>query len=251
MAGCVFCGARPTTNEHVFPQWLLGVIPGAGELTHTWAAPEGSDSISREWTNDVLDFKANVVCGPECNNGWMERLETRARPFLEPMIRGRRTMLLPAGARTVAHWALKTALMIDFAQEAEHRSVPASVYHELYSAQDVLLQTFVWVAACEFGAGALARARTLHLEPGDPQQVGFGATLRVGHLVLEIIRVPTKNEKTLEIRGPLTAGIRRLWPYTNVVSWPPATVFDRDEVSDLGTLIEKSPTALTTPASSQ
>ncbi len=247
MAGCVFCGARPTTNEHVFPQWLLHVIPGAGELTHTWAAPEGSASISREWTNDVLDFKANVVCGRECNNGWMERLERRARPFLEPMIRGQRAMLLPDGARAVAHWALKTALMIDSAQEAEHRSVPESVYHELYSAQDVLPQTFVWVAACDFGAGALARVRTLRLGPGGSDQVGFGATLCVGHLVLEIIRVPTEDEKTLEIRGQLTKSIRRLWPYTNLVSWPPAAVFDRGEVSELGTLIERSPTRLTDP----
>jgi hypothetical protein len=244
MAGCVFCGARPTTNEHVFPQWLLDVIPGEGELTHTWAAPEGSASISREWTNEALDFKANVVCGPDCNSGWMERLETRARPFLEPMIRGRRAMLLPEGARTVAHWALKTALMIDFAQEPEHRSVPASVYQELYSAQDVTPQTFVWVAACEFGAGALARGRTLHLGPGDSDEVGFGATICVGHLVLEIIRVPTEDEKTLEIGGELAASIRRLWPYTNLVSWPPAAVLDREEVSGLGTLIERSPTRL-------
>jgi hypothetical protein len=245
VAGCVFCGAKPTTNEHVFPQWLLEVIPGAGRLKHTWAAPEGSDSQSREWTTDVLDFKAKVVCGPECNNGWMERLETRARPFLEPMIRGHRSTLLPEGAETIAHWGLKTAMMVDFAQEAEHRSVPASVYPELYAAKGVLPQTFVWVAACDFGAGALGRARTLHLEPADPQQVGFGATLCVGHLVIEIIRVPIEDEKTLEIRGQLAPGIRRLWPYTNVITWPPPVVFDREEVSELGTLIEKSPTALT------
>jgi hypothetical protein len=180
----------------------------------------------------------------------MERLETRARPFLEPMIRGHRSTLLPEGARTIAHWTLKTAAMIDFAQEAEHRSVPASVYPELYAAKDVLPQTFVWVAACDFGPGALGRARTLHLEPSDPQQVGFGATICVGHLVLEIIRVPTKDEKTLEIRGQLAPSIRRLWPYTNVVSWPPTAVLDRDEVSELGTLIEKSPTGLTEPETS-
>lgn len=250
MAGCVFCGAKPTTNEHVFPRWLLEVIPGAGQLTHTWAAPAGSDSVSRTWTTDVLDFKAKVVCGPVCNNGWMARLETRARPFLEPMIRGHRSVLLPEGARTIAYWTLKTAVMIDFAQEAEHRSAPASVYPELYAAKDVLSQTFVWVAACDFGAAALGRARTLNLKPSDPQPVGFGATICVGHLVLEIIRVPKKDEKTLEIRGQLAPNIRRLWPYTNVVNWPPAAVFDRDQVAELAMLVEKSPTSLTEPQTS-
>ena len=54
--------------------FLASLIPGTGRLAHTWAAPEGSDSESRTWTTDVLDFKAKVVCGPECNHGWMERL---------------------------------------------------------------------------------------------------------------------------------------------------------------------------------
>lgn len=245
MAGCVFCGARPTTNEHVFPQWLLGVIPGTGRLTHTWTAPEGSDSESRTWTTDVIDFKAKVVCGPECNHGWMERLEKRARPFLEPMIRGHQSTLYPEGAGTIAYWALKTAMMIDFAQETEHRCVPAFVYPDLYGAKGVLPQTFVWLGACDFGAGALARPRTLHLDTGDPHQAGFGMTLSVGHLVIEIIRVPIEDQKTLEIRGQLAPAIRRLWPYTNVVVWPPTAVLDRNEVSSLGTLIEISPTALT------
>lgn len=235
-------------NEHVFPKWLLKVIPGGGQVTHRWVAPEGSDSISRTWTTDVLDFKAKVVCGP-CNHGWMERLEAQARPFLEPMIRGHRSTLLPEGARTIAYWALKTAVMIDFAQEAEHRSVPASVYPELYAAEGVLPQTFVWVAACDFGAGALALARTLDLHT-NPAQVGFGATICVGHLVLETIRVPTKDGKTLEIRGQLAPCIRRLWPYTNVVSWPPAGVLTRDQVTELGTLIGKSPTRLAEPKAS-
>lgn len=247
MSGCVFCGATPTTNEHVFPQWLLDVIPGKGRVTHTWTAPDGSDSESRTWTtNNVIDFKANVVCGPECNHGWMERLEKRVRPFLEPLIRGHRSTLYPEGAETIAYWALKTAVMIDFAQEAEHRCVPESVYPELYAAKGLLPQTFVWLGACDFGAGALARPRTLHLATaGDPYRAGFGMTLGVGHLVIEIIRVPTEDEKTLEIRGKLAPAIRRLWPYTNVVVWPPATVLSRSEVSQLGTLIERSPTALT------
>jgi hypothetical protein len=243
--GCVFCGATPTTNEHVFPQWLLGVIPGKGPVTHRWTAPPGSDSESRTWTTDnVMTFQANVVCGPTCNHGWMNDLENQARSFLEPLIRGRSSTLYPEGAETIAYWALKTAMMIDLAQEADHRCVPESAYPELYTSGGVLPQTFVWLGACDFGAGALARPRTLHVG-ADPHRTGFGMTLGIGHLVIEIIRVSIGNEKTLEIRGQLARAIRRLWPYTNVVVWPPATVLSRNEVSQLGTLIERSPTALT------
>lgn len=242
MAGCIFCGNTPTTNEHVFPQWLLGVIPGQGAITHTWTAPPGSDSESRTWTtDDVVTFKANVVCGPTCNNGWMHDLENRARPFLEPMIRGYAQTLFPEGAEVIAHWALKTAMMIDFAQEPEHRSVPESDYPALFAAKGVLSNTFVWVGACDFGAGALARPRTLNLNAGDAHPAGFGITVGVGHLVIEIIRVPVEDGQTVKIGGQLALALRRLWPYTNVVVWPSPVVLSRDEASSLGDLIEISP----------
>ena len=42
------------TKEHVFPQWLLDVIPGEGKLLHEWIAPEGSDSKGRKRTTSVI-----------------------------------------------------------------------------------------------------------------------------------------------------------------------------------------------------
>jgi hypothetical protein len=157
---CVFCGYPETTNEHVFPQWLLEVIPGHGRVVHRWEAL-GSGAPSREWTTDVIAFKANVVCSKNCNSGWMSCLETEARPFLESMIRGRGRTLYGHGREVVAFWSLKTAMMIDFAQEAAHRSVARSDYPALYAAQAVLPNTTVWLGASGFGAGALARHRTL------------------------------------------------------------------------------------------
>jgi hypothetical protein len=160
------------------------------------------------------------------------------------MIRGHHSTLYPEGADAIAYWALKTAMMIDFAQEAEHRCVPESVYPELYAAKGVLPQTFVWLGACDFGAGALGRPRTLNLHNGDASPAGFGATLGVGHLVIEIIRVPVEDRKTLEIGGPLASAVRRLWPFTNVVVWPPPTVLSRQNAVWLGQLIEGSPIGL-------
>jgi hypothetical protein len=238
---CVFCGAPETSNEHVFPQWLLDVIPGTGPITHTWDAPEGSDSKSHTWTSEVLTFKAKVVCQRRCNGGWMSRLERCVRPFLEPMIRGNRSTIYPDGSKVIAHWGLKTAMMIDFAQERQHRCVPGSDYPALYEAKAVLPDTFVWIGACDFGAGALARPRTLDLNHGDGQTTGFGVTLGVGHLVIEIIRVAVNDGHTLRIRGRLATALRRLWPYTNVIVWPPAAVLSRQQASRLGQLIEKSP----------
>jgi hypothetical protein len=51
-----------------------------------------------------------------------------------------------------------------------------------------------WLGACDLGL-AVARPRILHLNTGDPRHSGFGMTLGVGHLVIEIIRIPAENER--------------------------------------------------------
>jgi hypothetical protein len=150
----------------------------------------------------------------------MNDLENAARPFLEPMIRGHKQTLYPEGAGVIAYWTLKTAMMIDFAQEPQHRCVPESAYPAPHNAKGVLPNTFVWIGACEFGAGALARPRTLNLNAGNAHPAGFGLTIGVGHLVIEIIRVPVEDGQTVKIGGQLALALRRLWPYTNVVPWP-------------------------------
>lgn len=244
MAGCVFCGATPTTKEHVFPRWLLEVIPGEGPITHTWTAPEGSSALSRTWTKDVIDFKAKVVCQQRCNGGWMSQLERRARPVLAPMIRGRRSTLYPDAAETIAYWTLKTALMVNLAQEPDFSCAPKTSYAQLYSTKGVLPNTFVWLGACDFGAGAHARPRVTEPIDGDPNHLGFACTLAVGHLVIEIIRIPVENGKTLQIGGQLAPALRRLWPYTNVIVWPPPVLLSRENTASLAHLIAASPISL-------
>jgi hypothetical protein len=238
---CVFCGHPKRTNEHVFPQWLLGVIPGHGPIVHRGDAPPGSVAESREWTTDVITFKAKVVCARTCNNGWMNDLEKAARPFLESMIGGYGRTLYDRGRTVVAYWGLKTAMMIDFAQEPEHRSVRASDYPSLYKRQGVLPNTFVWLAASRFGRGALARNRTLTANLGTKRLEGFGATLNVGHLVIEVVRLDGEPVNAIDIGGKLGPGLQRIWPASRPVTWTPALQLDRQHVAWLGQMIEQSP----------
>lgn len=246
---CVFCGHPETTNEHVFPQWLREVIPRkgtvpGGKITHTWEAPPGSTSESRAWEANKLTFQAKIVCQRMCNGGWMNNLENTARPFLEPMIQGRGRTLYDAGREQIAYWALKTSLTADYAQEEEHRSVPAADYPALYAAQGVLPNTFVWLAACDFGPGATARHRTLHMNVGNRHFDGFGFTFHVGHLVIEVTRVEVEQGKTIEIGGQLAPALRRIWPENQPVVWPPNAMLTRQQATLLGDMIQVSPIAL-------
>lgn len=161
------------------------------------------------------------------------------------MIRGHGRTYHDRGRELIAYSALKTAMMIDCAQEPAHRSVPLSDYPALYQAGTVLPNTCVWLSKCEFGAGALAQHRTVHLEFGDREIDGYGATVNVGHLVLSVLRADLGDWRAIDIRGELSQTLQRVWPATGPVTWPPRRTLTRENVRDLGEAIEASPTTLT------
>ena len=115
---CLFCPFTnsPRTGEHVIPQWLqehLGVrsLP----VTPTTFDTDTLDAIvSRSHPLGVMSV--NQVCG-RCNNDWMSRLESDAKPILIRLISGDRTLddLSDAERVVVAGWAVKTAMVIDYA----------------------------------------------------------------------------------------------------------------------------------------
>jgi len=221
---CVFCKSSPTTNEHIFPKWLRDVIPGEGRLLHEWRAPNEEDP-SRAWSADGVEFKANAVCGT-CNAGWMNDLEEAGRPYLTSMIQGRGRVLHEAEKETVTRWAFKTALMLDLGQEAKFRSIPVDDYVAFYEAEGLLPDTHVWLAGCDFGGGAGARTRTLDFNENGTTITGYGTTIQLGHLVIEIVRVGLGG-RSFQIGGGLAPALVRVWPEPSPTQWPPPLVLDR------------------------
>lgn len=55
------------------------------------------------------------ICEP-CNNGWLSRLESAVKPILAPMaVDGKTTELDASAQKSLATWAVKTALLLEFA----------------------------------------------------------------------------------------------------------------------------------------
>jgi hypothetical protein len=84
---CVFCGASPTTNEHVFPRWIERFLPDDRrqrlELTRY-----GDSGYDRVVDKIGLAIRVNRVCAL-CSNGWMSPLETASIDVLTPLIERR------------------------------------------------------------------------------------------------------------------------------------------------------------------
>ena len=120
---CVGCG-KPFTEvarsrEHILPGWLAEEIrqPELSLKQYLHDEDKTENELLRD--HDLGSFVIKNVC-TSCNNGWMSRLEERAKPLLlELMNMQTGLMELSAEQRTtLSAWAIKTAFMIASAQQS-------------------------------------------------------------------------------------------------------------------------------------
>jgi hypothetical protein len=120
---CVGCCEKLTTDlrsrEHILPQWLAQEVkrPDLDLKHYRHHEDENTDELLR--SHDLGSFVVKNVC-IKCNNGWMSRLEGRAKPLLLDLMNMRASLLqLSTEDRTtVSAWAIKTAFMIASAQKS-------------------------------------------------------------------------------------------------------------------------------------
>ena len=90
---CVFCEgtlAGVGKGEHIFPQWLLKHLglPKSDLMFQGVGAAASLDVEGKsERVHGTWSFLEGRVC-TDCNTGWMERLETKARPTLKKLMDG-------------------------------------------------------------------------------------------------------------------------------------------------------------------
>jgi hypothetical protein len=113
---CLFCDTigGASSNEHVIPQWLLThlSLPGGDMMFQGIADSETGILSQPPRVHSSFGFVQGRICA-ECNNGWMSRLETAAKPVLVPLIEQHRSLesLTPLEAACLAKWAVKTAYL--------------------------------------------------------------------------------------------------------------------------------------------
>ena len=92
----------------MIPTWLANALDISGDVNEY----QGTRHISRL---DALAIVLPQIC-VSCNSGWMNDLELRVRPILEPLLLGARRgdsrVIDPSQQATLATWAVKTSLLL-------------------------------------------------------------------------------------------------------------------------------------------
>ncbi len=150
MAGCIFCGKSPVTAEHIVSKWIAPVLADDPRESldpdkHIFFSRRGGIESQREWNQAGVEFTAKCVCR-DCNNGWMENIERRARPFIEPMIRGQEVTIPAEGQEAIAQWLTLKAIVDRYAQSPTY-PVANNILQHFYTHHTPPRHWFIVLAA--------------------------------------------------------------------------------------------------------
>lgn len=142
---CAFCGRSEVqrSKEHVLRRWFEGRIETVADYVTDIEFFEGAadDAVSRTVRpipKSAFDMPINEVCR-ECNQGWLNDLESSIEEELVELANGRFVQLTPEIQTRLRTWLFKTALMFTLTNRQtprltglmtylfEHRAAPPLV----------------------------------------------------------------------------------------------------------------------------
>jgi hypothetical protein len=93
--GCIFCGNRPLTKEHIWGQWIPEHVSRTTNKNQFGRVilgkkQKGTTEDSRMRSGDPLNANVRVVCSNR-NSSWMSQIQENAKPYLIPLFKGEST----------------------------------------------------------------------------------------------------------------------------------------------------------------
>lgn len=227
---CIFCEAGNLTKEHFWPSWASPLIncPTDRYVEQSFTLPPVTMSkknsririkIGHAWTK-----KFRVVCA-RCNNGWMNQLETAARPFLTQLISTASHIMSSDAAAAVARWvALK--IMVSEQQRRDNLVTSPSDLKKFRSTLKLPDNFRIWVARCGVDGWQAAYWRhtatvtTIGFRPVDERKNIQSVTFGIGDLLIHALHT-TSPGMDLDLFTSESGVVIQLFPFIDDIAWPP------------------------------
>ncbi len=227
------------TGEHVFPQWISRAF--APYFPYYKAVRTFGGVSQRPRYPSKLDAQAREVCGPNCNSGWMSRLEERMQPLLTPLMLGEDHRLLSIeDQRLIAVWATKTALMISLIGQksgpGEVHRVSDEHYRRFYERREPL--GLVFLAAYEGPTPTWFGQSDFWVRKDNPALAeGYCLTTQIGCLVFQIINGHGLQDADIRPDVGSRGNVIKIWPSTGMKRWPPLFALNEATLESFATAL--------------
>lgn len=196
---------------------------------------------------EALAIVFREVCA-NCNTGWMERLESAARPVLEPLLLGAAPgtsrVLNPDQQALLATWAVKTSLLLTLSEfrGQDHGWIPVSTLQWLHQHHDLRVPppgSRVWIGGFNTSdIPARVQAGCLYDTSGKP--AAQCTTFSVGCILFQVFTteqddadLPPGTEAWLAPKGLYAHALLQIAPSISPIRWPPRAVLGADDLESL------------------
>jgi hypothetical protein len=253
---CIFCSRTGLSEEHIWPVWSHEFVPKSGSNLYTKKlqiaanqSAEKQDVSLTQHNGDITSMRVKVVCKTHCNNGWMSRLEQRAKPILVPLITGAPIVLSHPNQEIVATWIATKLLTIEAANPDP--VTPAGEFPQLMGRRRPPEIMRIWIGHFKgtIGSGAYHRQAA-----SAPLPVPFGGLSLVytpkkqniqtqmfiiGQLFVQAV---TTTVPALKFNPPpeFSNVLRQIWPYERSFAWPLAAPLSDHHAASIGTALERT-----------
>lgn len=143
---CIFCSNPGLSREHIWADWLKNYIP-KNEPSHD----QLSATIHKHYTDvkrkkvqgDLRSRRLRVVC-EECNIGWMSKLQEKAKPFLEPLMRREQFHFDANAQEVVAAWITMFVMVAEYL-DASKVSTPQFEREAFMASKEPPTKWKIWI----------------------------------------------------------------------------------------------------------
>jgi hypothetical protein len=245
---CLFCDRNANSPEHMWSDWMRPYFKrtahdSAAETFQRLAESQQHIPTGRVLHGHPTTRKIKAVCRV-CNTGWMSRLETAAKPFLEPMIQGKRVVLSRDAQRILMEWVILKMMVWEmtdprgkvFTREetlafAASRTLPATLRIWLFRTRIPNFAHITRAFVALFVAGDPSAIKNKDIP--NTQTVLFG----IGQLVIYVLQ---SNIPALDLSKHSQRFAKRVWPIFRAdMPWPPMGDLNATEIRYLGTTLSR------------
>jgi hypothetical protein len=213
--GCVFCGSRPLTKEHLWPDWLRRKVKINDAFRYRLENEiDGVEIRDHAFLAQPFTQTVKAVCA-RCNGGWMSAIEASAQPILWNLIQGQGMTLDPDDQRKLASWAFLKACMFD--QLHPRPGLPTAHRQRLHvykkppaTGVAIWIGTYEARDVCHQADQALAVARRGDHAPQAPNT--YISTFTVGALMLQVAGSLIPELAPDRMPYPPELCLTKIWP---------------------------------------
>jgi len=168
-----------------------------------------------------------------CNTQWMSRLENDCKPFLAPMMHGKKSSLTSEQHELIVRWFLKIAMMLEFKGDT---SVPRYFTTEERLAlckQGTIPEGILVSSACRAKTRDTHHfsATRLEIDNDGESLYAYAATMSIKQLALQLCFV-REFKRIVDFSWPpifpplWNDAVIDIWPSPGTITWPPKAMLD-------------------------